>query len=118
MKRQDLYDSDLDAFEAQIKRRSARGAAVKIFVVTIAAVLGVFGIGYLVANATPDPGTAINAVNRAGFTEARVIESGVITFRCSESDSYYYRVAAKNPKGDPTEVTVCCGILKDCTVRY
>ena len=64
----------------------------------------------------PDPATAIQVVEQAGFSEGVVTESGIITFRCN--DSYYYRVRAKNPKGDVTEVTVCCGIFKDCTIRY
>ena len=68
---------------------------------------------------TPDSDIAIQVVRRAGLSEGRVTESGgPFNFRCSSDDSYYYRVEAKNPKGDPTLVTVCCGVFKDCTVRY
>ena len=113
-----VYDSDVDEFEARMKKRAARGAAVGGLVTAAMVTLGIFVLVTLVANATPDPARAILAVDKAGFSDARVIESGIVTFRCSGSDSFYYRIAAKNAKGDPTEVTVCCGVLKYCTIRY
>lgn len=37
---------------------------------------------------------------------------------CSDSDSYAIKATAKNPRGQPVHVTVCCGaVLKSCTVR-
>lgn len=79
----------------------------------------VFVIGLVIAvTFTPNPATAQEVLRQAGFSEGVLTESGGLTMRCGSGDEYYYRLRAKNPKGEMTDVTVCCGILKDCTIRY
>jgi hypothetical protein len=72
----------------------------------------------LAATFTPDPATAQAVLREAGFSEGVVTESGGIAMRCGSGDAYYYRLRAKNPKGELSDVTICCGIFKDCTIRY
>lgn len=77
------------------------------------------GLIVLLAVSSLDKGSAERAVESAGFTDAQVIESGYITLRCGEDDdAMYYRVRAINPHGEKVTMTVCCGVFKDCTVRF
>lgn len=111
------YD-DEDAFLANMKRNASWRQAVATWATAAAISVGIIAFVALVAGAKPDPATALRAVDEAGFTQAEVVESGVDMYRCARSDAVYYRVRAANSKGDKVVVTVCCGIYKDCTVRY
>lgn len=87
---------------------------------TISFLIAVIIIGCvaLLATCEPNPAVAVDAAVKAGFSEVRVVESGVFTVRCSNGDTNYYIVRANNPKGSPVEMTVCCGIFKACTIRF
>jgi len=52
----------------------------------------------------------------SGFTDIEI--TGYSPFSCSEDDTYKTGFRAKNPKGNPVKGTVCCGLLKNCTIRF
>ena len=112
----EVDDEDYNRELQKFRRRPLSEDTVR-WLFAAAVVAGLLIVIFLGIVIEPDPKTAIQVVEQAGFTEGQVFESGIITFRCGD-DSYYYRVRAKNPKGDVTEVTVCCGVFKDCTIRY
>jgi hypothetical protein len=99
--------------------KSAEADEDRYRILVASIIAAVFVIGFVISiTFTPDPATAQAVLREAGFSEGVVTESGGLTMRCSSGDTYYYRLRAKNPKGEPTDVTICCGILKDCTIRY
>ena len=51
-----------------------------------------------------------------GFTDVQF--TGYSFFACSKDDEYHTGFKAKNPSGKKISGTVCCGILKSCTVRF
>ena len=108
------FDEDLKAMGIRPKR----SAEVTRLVISMVVALAVIGLVALMVSFQPNPTTAIDTMQSAGFQEVKVTESGSLTFRCSHGDSYFYRVEATNPLGHRVEATVCCGILKSCTIRY
>lgn len=52
----------------------------------------------------------------SGFTDIQI--GGYDMFSCSKDDQYHTHFTAKNPHGKVVSGTVCCGILKSCTVRF
>lgn len=52
----------------------------------------------------------------SGFTEVTV--GGYDFFACSKDDTYHTSFTAKNSRGKVVSGTVCCGVLKSCTVRF
>ena len=107
-----------DEFEYKFfKGATADEDRVRFLVAGIIAVF-VLVLGCVSIAILPDPNVALKVLEEAGFSGGKVEESGVWTLRCSDDDYVYYRVIAKNPKGEPTEATVCCGIFKDCTIRF
>jgi|DEB0MinimDraft_3_1074331.scaffolds.fasta_scaffold330730_2 hypothetical protein len=78
------------------------------------------GVAVLVSVAfvmTTDPeAQAVHAAESAGLTEVNV--EGWAWFGCGEDDDFRYNVSATNINGDHVDATVCCGIVKSCTVRY
>lgn len=56
------------------------------------------------------------ALENLGFTDIRF--TGYDAFACSEDDTYHTGFTAKNIKGGTVSGTVCCGIMKSCTVRF
>lgn len=71
-------------------------------------------IGMLFACTNVD--ASINAIESAGLEPVKV--GGFSWFTCSDSDNFSTRFTAKNPQGKLVSGTVCCGILKGCTIRY
>ena len=51
-----------------------------------------------------------------GFSDIQT--QGYGWFACSKNDTYATKFTAKNPKGQPVSGVVCCGIVKNCTVRF
>lgn len=56
------------------------------------------------------------ALENQGFTDIRF--TGYDAFACSEDDGLHTGFVAKNAQGKMVHGTVCCGILKSCTVRW
>lgn len=56
------------------------------------------------------------ALEGMGFTD--ITFTGCTWWGCSKDDEYHTKFKAKNPKGQPIEGVVCCGMLKNCTVRF
>jgi len=111
----------MSAIEEDLKAmgiRPKRSEEMKRLTLSMLVALVVIGFAALLAFFQPNPATAIDTMESAGFQEVRVTESGSLTFRCSSGDSYFYRVEATNPLGHRVEATVCCGVLKNCTIRY
>jgi hypothetical protein len=60
--------------------------------------------------------SSAQALRGHGFTDIQW--TGYSFFACSDSDTFSTGFRAKNPKGETVEGTVCCGWLKNCTVRF
>ena len=56
------------------------------------------------------------ALEASGFTD--ISFTGFSPFSCSDSDNFATGFRAKNGAGRIVEGTVCCGLLKSCTVRF
>ena len=54
----------------------------------------------------------------SAFGSPLVKFTGYDAFSCSQDDTFHTGFVAKNPKGDTVKGTVCCGVLKSCTVRF
>jgi hypothetical protein len=55
-------------------------------------------------------------VRAAGFTDVR--DDGWAIFGCGEHDTFRSKFTAKNAHGQWVSGTLCCGWLKNCTVRF
>lgn len=69
----------------------------------------------LVAGCT-DEKESSRTLKAMGFTEVQM--TGYDWFSCSEEDTFHTGFRAKNFKGETVEGVVCCGWLKNCTVRF
>lgn len=69
-----------------------------------------------------DPSVALEAVDKAGYSDAKVVEHAYFAVGlrgCSESDAARFTVKAVNPAGREVTVTVCSGwLLKNATIRF
>lgn len=54
-------------------------------------------------------------LEQQGYTEIEI--TGYSPFSCSEDDVFSTGFKAKGPTGIDVEGTVCCGWIKNCTVR-
>ena len=62
-----------------------------------------------------DPESARDALSDEGYTDIEIV--GFEVWGCSEDDFYHTGFRAR--RGDRVvEGVVCCGIMKDCTVRH
>ena len=52
----------------------------------------------------------------AGYSDIEM--TGWSPLSCSDSDTFSTGFTAKNPKGDTVSGVVCCGWLKNCTIRF
>ncbi len=97
-------------------RRGRRGAiAVKLmgFLLVIAALVAVpFACG---AGCTDEDRTR-TTLRKAGYRDVTV--GDYAWGECGKHDSYATEFTAINPSGERVSGTVCCGILKGCTVRF
>lgn len=62
------------------------------------------------------PDRTKEALIKAGFTDIEI--GGYDIFSCGEDDDFATKFTATNPAGLRVGGTVCCGILKGCTIRY
>jgi len=76
----------------------------------------VFTLIALVAAACSNEPSSRRALTAYGFTDIQL--TGYQLFGCSEDDIYHTGFVARNPQGNIVEGVVCCGALKNCTVRF
>ena len=74
----------------------------------ILAIIGLFGC--------TSPSRTVNTLQQAGYTEIQT--TGYSFFSCGEDDAFSTGFTATNPRGDRVSGTVCCGLVKSCTIRY
>lgn len=56
------------------------------------------------------------ALEKSGYKDIEI--TGYSPFSCDEKDSFSTGFKATNPVGQRVEGVVCCGLLKNCTVRF
>ncbi len=69
----------------------------------------------LMVSCTSEDGTR-ETLEKSGFSDIEV--GGYAPFACAKGDAFQTKFTAKNPLGRRVEGVVCCGWLKDCTVRF
>ncbi len=62
-----------------------------------------------------DAERATRVLKGAGYTEIRL--NGYPFFSCSDDDQFNVAFTAKGPTGEPAQGAVCCGWMKNCTIR-
>lgn len=68
-----------------------------------------------------DNGKALKAVKDDGYTSATIKDKSVVFpgwSGCDDSDAAEFDVTATNVTGAKVNLTVCCGIIKACTIRH
>ena len=73
-------------------------------------------LAVLLCTACTDEANTERTLKAHGFTQIRT--TGYEPFACSEDDTFKTGFSAKNPAGDYVQGTVCCGWMKNCTVRF
>ena len=68
------------------------------------------------ASACTDEAASRTALENYGFTEIRF--TGFDMWACGKGDDFATGFVATNPTGKRVTGTVCCGLLKSCTVRF
>jgi hypothetical protein len=58
---------------------------------------------------------ATRILQNSGYTDIQL--EGYSYFGCSKDDDFTTTFYARGPNGDPVTGAVCCGWLKNCTVR-
>lgn len=61
-------------------------------------------------------GKSRRALENHGFTE--IVFTGYSWFECSEEDTFSTGFVATNQNSETVQGTVCCGVIKGCTVRW
>jgi len=68
-----------------------------------------------------DNGKALHAVKDEGYTGATVKDKSVVfpgLNGCDDSDTAGFDITATNVNGARVNLTVCCGVIKACTIRH
>lgn len=75
-------------------------------------------LAFLVFLAVPrtDAARTMTTLQNAGYSDIET--TGHRYFACGQDDWYTTTFTAINPIGRSVEGVVCCGMLKDCTVRF
>jgi hypothetical protein len=55
-------------------------------------------------------------LDAAGYTD--ITTGDYAWFECGRDDTYATRFTARNPAGKRVSGTVCCGLMKGCTIRF
>lgn len=82
----------------------------------------IFAIGLLLlllftlGNYGTSPEQVNTTLNKQGFE--KVVPGELSLFGCGEDDMPGRRFVAVNPRGVEVEGIVCCGLFKNCTVRF
>lgn len=88
------------------------GVLVKVIFGTGALFLLLLALG----NYGTSPEQVRDVLHKQGFEN---VKPGSITaFACSEDDMPGRQFVATNPRGVEVEGVVCCGVFKNCTVRF
>ncbi|WNM70147.1 hypothetical protein [Myxococcus phage Mx1] len=77
-------------------------------------IIGIAALVFWVGCTNPD--RTRETLHRAGFTNVQT--RGYDVWSCSDDDAYATKFTATNPAGQTVSGTVCCGILKNCTIRF
>lgn len=59
---------------------------------------------------------AKEVLRKAGYTNIEI--GSYAPFSCGEDDDFASDFTATNPAGVQVSGTVCCGMLKSCTIRF
>lgn len=70
----------------------------------------------LLAGCGVDEETLNEKVRAAGFTD--VHPQGYVFFGCGNNDTFHEEFTAVNAQGHRIKGVLCCGWLKNCTVRF
>ena len=74
------------------------------------------GLALLTMSACTAPDRTRYTLEKAGFTDISL--GGYSFFECGEDDHFATKFDANNSQGLRVSGTVCCGMLKGCTVRF
>jgi len=70
----------------------------------------------LVLAGCSNPGASRSALEKAGFRDIQT--GGYAWMSCSKDDTFATSFTATNPMGMRVSGVVCCGLMKDCTIRF
>jgi len=70
---------------------------------------------FLLVSACTDESRAARILRAQGYKNVTI--EGYRWFSCSKDDTYHTGFSAVAPSGEAVEGVVCCGIMKNCTVR-
>jgi hypothetical protein len=70
----------------------------------------------LIITSCTDESSTIRTLQASGFTDIKT--TGHNFWACSDDDEYSTGFIATNPLGQRVSGTVCCGLFKNCTVRF
>lgn len=91
----------------------SKGKTIMFSIIGIGAVVCMIGI---MPQACTNESSSRHALQSQGFDNIEF--HGYSWFACGEDDSFATKFSATNPKGQHVEGTVCCGLMKNCTVRF
>lgn len=75
-----------------------------------------FAFLFLILVGCTADGDSVKTLQNYGFTDIHT--TGYSPFACGDDDNFATGFTAKNPQGRQVSGTVCCGIMKACTVRF
>lgn len=105
----------LSALRSAPARADVTGG-VKVAAPTSVGVKIIGGLVFALLSCTA-PDATRETLESAGYTDVAI--TGWSPMTCSDDDDFETGFRAKNPKGDWTTGTVCCGfLLKGCTIRH
>lgn len=73
-------------------------------------------IGLLLLTGCTSDNRSIKTLNKAGYTNIKT--TGYKIFACGKGDYFHTGFRAKNAGGQVVTGTVCCGVIKGCTIRF
>ena len=62
------------------------------------------------------PERSTTALKKAGYSKIEI--TGWEPFECGQDDTYSTGFVADNPVGTRVSGVVCCGLWKNCTIRF
>lgn len=66
--------------------------------------------------ACTDENSTVQTLKKNGFTQVKT--TGYSFLSCSEDDMFSTGFTAVNSSGEKVSGTVCCGLFKNCTIRW
>jgi hypothetical protein len=89
---------------------------LQMIAIVIIVVIAGFALSMGIHTIMRNDALANETLIKAGFTDPVI--TGIGYFDCSRDDISMMRFEATNPQGIRVQGTVCCGLLKRCTIRY